>query len=152
MLIKQHYKLVVLLFFIFLNSKCFAQSDSSHPKREFRGVWVATVANIDWPSNNQLPSNIQQDEFKYLLDQHKRSGINTIITQIRPAADAFYAKSREPWSSWLTGVQGRSPYPAYDPLQFMIEETHKRAMEFHAWFNPYRATHKSARGPVAANH
>ncbi|SMO39935.1 glycoside hydrolase family 10 protein [Solitalea koreensis] len=151
MLIKQHYKLLVLLFFIFGNYVCFAQN-TNHPKREFRGVWIATVANIDWPNSNQLSASEQQDQFIYLLDQQKRDGINTVITQIRPAADAFYAKSREPWSSWLTGAQGRLPYPVYDPLQFMIEETHKRAMEFHAWFNPYRATHKSARGPVATNH
>ncbi|MND41950.1 hypothetical protein D3C80_327090 [compost metagenome] len=129
-----------------------AFSQTNYPiKRELRGVWVATVANIDWPSTSNLSATEQQDEFKYLLDHHKRTGINAIFGQVRPAADAFYAKSREPWSSWLTGQQGRAPYPAYDPLEFMVNECHKRGMEFHAWFNPYRATHKSAKS-VAYNH
>ncbi|POY37014.1 glycoside hydrolase [Solitalea longa] len=122
------------------------------PKRELRGVWIATVANIDWPSTPYLSSNEQKDEFKYILDQHYRTGINTVFGQVRPNADAFYAKSREPWSYWLTGQQGRSPYPEYDPMQFMIEECHKRGMEFHAWFNPYRATHRGAKGAAAPNH
>lgn len=129
-----------------------AFSQTNYPiKRELRGVWVATVANIDWPSTSNLSATEQQDEFKYLLDHHKRTGINAIFGQVRPAADAFYAKSREPWSSWLTGQQGRAPYPAYDPLEFMVNECHKRGMELHAWFNPYRATHKSAKS-VAYNH
>jgi uncharacterized lipoprotein YddW (UPF0748 family) len=122
------------------------------PKRELRGVWIATVANIDWPSDKDDKTSDQKDQYKAILDEHKREGINTVFTQVRPAADALYAKSKEPWSLWLTGQQGRMPYPYYDPMEFMIKESHARAMEFHAWLNPYRATHKSARGVVSNKH
>ncbi|MGK7397926.1 MAG: glycoside hydrolase family 10 protein [Candidatus Cyclobacteriaceae bacterium M3_2C_046] len=108
-------------------------------KREFRAVWMATVSNIDWPSSPHLSSSDQKGEFRYLLDYHKMNGFNAIILQIRPAADAFYYSEVEPWSVWLTGETGSPPQPYYDPLHYMIEETHDRGMEFHAWFNPYRA-------------
>ncbi|MCS7019544.1 MAG: family 10 glycosylhydrolase [Cytophagales bacterium] len=109
------------------------------PKREFRAVWIATVANIDWPSLKGLPTVQQQKEFTDLLDFHRRIGLNAVIVQVRPATDAFYFSAQEMWSEWLTGKQGIMPEPYYDPLQFMIEETHRRGMEFHAWINPYRA-------------
>ncbi|UKJ08003.1 glycoside hydrolase family 10 protein [Solitalea lacus] len=144
-------RIVITLIFLLYLLPVKAQNNLP-PKRELRGVWIATVANIDWPSSKQLSATEQQDEFKYILDQHKRTGINAIFGQVRPAADAFYAKSREPWSFWLTGQQGRAPFPLYDPLEFMIEESHKRGMEFHAWFNPYRATHTSGKGIVAPSH
>jgi uncharacterized lipoprotein YddW (UPF0748 family) len=110
------------------------------PKREFRGVWIATVDNVDWPSKPGLTTDQQKKELIDRLDAHQQSGINAVMFQVRPAADAFYAKSREPWSKWLTGKQGQAPNPAYDPLDFAITEAHKRGMELHAWFNPYRAT------------
>ena len=110
------------------------------PKREFRGVWIATVVNIDWPSVAGLSSQQQQQELINILDNHQRAGINAIILQVRPTADAFYAKSQEPWSRFLTGVPGKPPVPFYDPLEFAINEAHKRGMELHAWINPYRAT------------
>lgn len=109
------------------------------PQYEFRAVWIATVENIDWPSRKGLSSDQQKAEFISMLDLHKRNGMNAVVVQIRPAADAFYASRLEPWSEYLTGAQGRAPQPYYDPLEFMIEETHKRGMEFHAWLNPYRA-------------
>lgn len=119
----------------------FAQTTSKiAPKREFRGVWVATVSNIDWPSRPGLSADRQKQEFIGILEQHKANGMNAIILQVRPAADAFYAKSREPWSQWLMGRQGLAPAPGYDPLEFAIKEAHQRGMELHAWFNPYRAT------------
>lgn len=119
----------------------YAQSTANiAPKREFRGVWVATVTNIDWPSRPGLSTDQQQQELIALLDQHKKNGMNAIMLQVRPAADAFYLKSREPWSQWLTGKQGIAPAPGYDPLAFAIKEAHSRGMELHAWFNPYRAT------------
>lgn len=121
------------------------------PKREFRGVWVATVANIDWPSKPGLTIDQQKSELISLLDQHKANGMNAILLQVRPAADAFYAKSREPWSQWLMGKQGLAPAPGYDPLEFAIKEAHFRGMELHAWFNPYRAT-TSANTVVSADH
>ena len=115
-------------------------STNIDPKREFRGVWVATVTNIDWPSKQGLSIDQQKQELIGILEQHKKTGMNAIMLQIRPTADAFYAKSREPWSHWLMGTQGLSPAPGYDPLAFAIKEAHFRGMELHAWFNPYRAT------------
>lgn len=111
-----------------------------HPKREFRGVWVATVANIDWPSSPGLSVDRQKDELIKILDAHQRNGINAIMLQIRPASDAFYARGNEPWSRFITGKQGKAPSPFYDPLDFAITEAHNRGMELHAWFNPYRAS------------
>jgi uncharacterized lipoprotein YddW (UPF0748 family) len=125
---------------------------SGQPKYEVRAAWVASVENIDWPSRKGLPVESQKEEFIRLLEMHKRNGLNTMVVQIRPAADAFYPSSYEPWSEWLTGVQGKSPDPWYDPLQFMIEETHKRGMEFHAWCNPYRAVFAIGKSSIAPNH
>ena len=122
------------------------------PKYEFRGVWVASVENIDWPSKKGLPVDSQKAEFTRLLDMHQRNGMNAVVVQVRPAADAFYASPYEPWSEWLTGIQGEAPSPYYDPLEFMIEETHKRGMEFHAWCNPYRAVHTIGKSSVAPDH
>jgi uncharacterized lipoprotein YddW (UPF0748 family) len=116
-----------------------AQSPDTPPKREFRAVWIATIKNLDWPSQPGLPTEQQKEEFIKLLDFHLQNGINAVVVQIRPSSDAFYFSPTEPWSEWLTGQQGRAPEPWYDPLTFMVEETHKRGMEFHAWFNPYRA-------------
>ncbi len=121
-------------------------------KAEFRAAWIATVENIDWPSKRGLSTDEQKREFIALLDMHRKNGMNAIVMQIRPAADAFYPSELEPWSEYLTGKQGQAPSPYYDPLQFMIEETHRRGMEFHAWLNPYRAVFNTARSSVAANH
>ncbi|HEY4194556.1 MAG TPA: family 10 glycosylhydrolase [Mucilaginibacter sp.] len=122
------------------------------PKREFRGVWIATVVNIDWPSDVHLPVERQKQDLINILDANQRAGINAVIFQVRPAADAFYAKSIEPWSRWLTGKQGQAPDPFYDPLEFAITECHKRGMELHAWFNPYRATFDSNFRSLSPNH
>lgn len=122
------------------------------PKYEFRAAWIATVENIDWPSKKGLPADSQRAEFIRQLDMHKRNGLNAVVVQIRPATDAFYPSPYEPWSEWLTGTQGKPPSPYYDPLQFMIEETHKRGMEFHAWCNPYRAVHTIGKSSIAPNH
>jgi len=135
-----------LLFFML------ASPAGAQDKREFRGVWVATVDNIDWPSRGNYNSDSQKVEFIRLLDMHKRNGMNAVVVQIRPAADAFYASPYEPWSEWLTGKQGSPPSPYYEPLEFMITETHKRGMEFHAWMNPYRAEFSIGRSSIAPNH
>jgi uncharacterized lipoprotein YddW (UPF0748 family) len=121
-------------------------------KTEFRAVWIASVDNIDWPSKKGIAVDSQKAEFIRLLNLHKQNGINAIIMQIRPATDAFYPSAYEPWSEWLSGVQGKPPTPYYDPLQFMINETHKRNMEFHAWCNPYRADFKIGTASIAASH
>jgi uncharacterized lipoprotein YddW (UPF0748 family) len=124
----------------------------AQPKPEFRGVWVATVDNIDWPSKGNYNSDSQRVEFVRLVDMHKRNGMNALIVQIRPVTDAFYPSPYEPWSEFLTGRQGRPPVPYYDPLQFMIAETHKRGMEFHAWMNPYRAVFNINNSSISPNH
>lgn len=125
---------------------------SAQNKPEFRGAWVATVSNIDWPSNSNLSTDSQKTEFIRLLNMHKTNGLNAIVAQVRPATDAFYPSPYEPWSQWLTGKQGQPPSPYYDPLQFMIDETHKRGMEFHAWMNPYRAMFNVNSSSIAATH
>lgn len=109
------------------------------PKREFRAAWIATVKNIDWPSRPGLTVVEQKEEYRKLLDHHQINGINAVIVQVRPSADAFYLSEKEPWSRYLAGESGLAPNPYYDPLTFMIDEAHDRGMEFHAWFNPYRA-------------
>lgn len=128
-------------------SNLFAQS-----KPEFRGVWIASVDNIDWPLKGMTDPDSQRTEFIRQLEMHKANGMNAVIVQVRPAADAFYPSPFEPWSQWLTGVQGQPPSPYYDPLEFMISETHKRGMEFHAWCNPYRADFKIGASSIAPNH
>jgi uncharacterized lipoprotein YddW (UPF0748 family) len=118
--------------------------------REFRGVWVATVANIDWPSRKGLPAEQQQAELKAILDKCVEVKLNAVIFQVRPMADAFYKSDLEPWSEFLTGTGGKDP--GYDPLEFAVREAHARRLELHAWFNPYRAWAPSAHSPVPANH
>lgn len=141
-----------MLIALIATTQIYAQSPTKiSPKREFRGVWIATVSNIDWPSRPGLSADRQQQELIGLLDQHKANGMNAVILQVRPAADAFYAKSREPWSRWLMGKQGLAPAEGFDPLEFAIREAHTRGMELHAWFNPYRAT-TSGRDVVSEDH
>ena len=115
------------------------QPVSVSPAKEFRAAWIATVDNIDWPDKGSTDPDKQRAEYIRLLDMHVANGLNAVIVQVRPAADAFYPSQYEPWSEWLTGKQGRPPVPWYDPLQFMIGEAHARGLEFHAWLNPYRA-------------
>jgi uncharacterized lipoprotein YddW (UPF0748 family) len=107
--------------------------------REMRGVWIATVNNIDWPSKPGLPVAKQKEELKQLLDRAKKLHLNTIFLQVRPSADALYQSKYEPWSYFLTGKQGLPPRPYYDPLQFAVKQAHKRGLELQAWFNPFRA-------------
>jgi uncharacterized lipoprotein YddW (UPF0748 family) len=130
----------------------FLAAQPKPPMFEFRGVWIATVDNIDWPSRGMVNVDSQKAEFIRQLDMHQRNGMNAVIVQVRPAADAFYPSKYEPWSQWLTGVQGRAPSPYYDPLQFMIDEAHKRGMEFHAWCNPYRANFNIPSSSIAPDH
>ncbi|GAB2969065.1 glycoside hydrolase family 10 protein [Hymenobacter coalescens] len=123
---------------------------SPPPKRELRGVWIATVENIDWPSRRNLTPEQQRREYTRMLDAQQRTGINAVFVQVRPASDAFYQSSLEPWSKWLTGQQGKAP--GWDPLPFLVDEAHKRGMEFHAWFNPYRASTDSVTARLAPQH
>ncbi|MBC7933865.1 MAG: family 10 glycosylhydrolase [Rhizobacter sp.] len=125
---------------------------ASAQRAELRAVWIATVSNIDFPSKPTINSDVQKEEFIRLADMHKNNGMNALVVQIRPATDAFYPSVYEPWSQWLTGKQGQPPVPYYDPLKFMIEETHKRGMEFHAWMNPYRAVFNINGSSIAPSH
>ena len=120
--------------------------------REFRGVWVATVGNIDWPSVPGLSPDSQKAELLAIMDRAVLLRLNAIILQVRTQADALYDSPLEPWSEFLTGIMGQAPDPFYDPLQFAIEAAHARGLELHAWFNPYRARSPSARSAVAATH
>ena len=129
-----------------LIAACTAQLACAQPggegsalKHEFRGAWIATVLNLDWPSARGLETTAQQGQLVAMLDALKEAGINAVFFQVRSESDAMYASEIEPWSYWLTGEQGRAPEPFYDPLAFAIDEAHKRGMELHAWFNPYRA-------------
>jgi uncharacterized lipoprotein YddW (UPF0748 family) len=122
------------------------------PAREFRAAWIATVANIDWPSRPGLPVVQQKAELISLLDRAAQLHLNAVFFQVRPVADAVYASPIEPWTEYLTGVQGRAPQPFYDPLALAIAEAHKRGLELHAWFNPFRAGHPESRSPPAPDH
>lgn len=122
----------------------------SHPKREFRAFWVTTIHNLDWPSSASLSVEEQKTEFIHLIEKHQELGFNAIFVQVRAAADAFYKSKYEPWSQWLTKKQGKDP--GYDPLAFMIEACHERNIEFHAWFNLYRAVSHVKFSNIDKNH
>jgi len=126
--------LLVALFAAYLSHSIQAEV---FPKREFRGVWIPTVGNTRF--QNMTPQAIQQ-EWDAMLDTFQRAGINAVIFQVRPEADAFYLSKLEPWSRFLTGEQGKAPNPMWDPLAFMIQACHERNMQLHAWLNPYRVT------------
>lgn len=138
----------LLLFLTFAS----ALTSFAQQKPEFRGVWIASVDNIDWPKRGQWHSDSQKKEFIRQLDLHKRNGMNAAVVQVRPATDAFYPSPYEPWSQWLTGTQGKPPFPYYDPMQFTIEESHKRGFEYHAWVNPYRANFAIGKASIAPAH
>jgi uncharacterized lipoprotein YddW (UPF0748 family) len=117
-----------------------SNSKRNFPKREMRGVWVATVSNLDFPKSPTTWPTAHKEQWKDLIKQYKDLGFNAVFFQLRPAADAFYFSEHAPWSAYLTGRQDLPPKPEYDVLQFLIDETHKHGMEFHAWLNPFRAT------------
>lgn len=121
------------------------------PLREFRAVWVATVDNIDWPSRPGLSTKAMKSELLAIINKCEYLHLNAILLQVRPSADALYNSSIEPWSYFLTGKQGVGPTD-FDPLQFAIEESHRRGIELHAWCNPYRAMHPAQKSPNAAMH
>lgn len=123
-----------------------------NPPREFRGLWVASVSNIDWPSKPGLSPAQQQAEWRALLDRAVQLRLNAVILQVRPACDALYASPFEPWSEYLTGRMGQPPSPEYDPLAFAVAEAHARGLELHAWVNPFRARHPSGTSPLAPQH
>ncbi len=126
--------LILLMVILFSNAEIYAQNN---PKREFRGAWFPTVVNTTW--KNMTTEEIKDDIIFY-LDLFKSLNMNAVIFQVRPQADALFVSELEPWSRFITGEQGKAPDPMFDPAEFIIEESHKRGMELHAWFNPYRVT------------
>ena len=143
--------ILVLLTIIFLFQKNFTKAQEVFPvvMREMRAAWIATVANIDWPSEPGLNVEKQKQEAIAILERLKELNMNTAVLQVRPQADALYQSELEPWSYYLTGEQGKAPEPFYDPLEFWIEESHSRGIELHAWLNPYRANHSAMRGEIS---
>ena len=127
---------VMLAVFMFVGSISYT-NNAQAAEKEMRAAWVSSVYNLDWPKTQNNASK-QKSELTQLMDKLKGCGINTIILQVRPESDTFYKSSINPWSKYLTGTQGKNP--GYDPLAFAVSEAHKRGMEIHAWFNPYRVT------------
>ncbi|MCH7396672.1 family 10 glycosylhydrolase [Belliella sp. DSM 107340] len=117
-----------------------SEMELNQSNREFRGVWIATVANIDWPNSGMDTWEKQKTDFIALLDYYHQLNFNAVIVQVRAAGDAFYTSRFAPWSRYLTGQEGIRPKTSEDPLSWMILQAHKRGLEFHAWFNPFRAT------------
>src|SRR5947207_4934937 len=115
-----------------------------------RGLWIATVGNIDWPSSSTLTADQQRAELVDIMTRAAATGLNTIVLHVRPAADAVYQSSLEPWGAMLTGTQGNDP--GYDPLAFAIQEAHARGLELHAWINPFRAGNTSDTLVLARSH
>lgn len=128
------------------------EDEQPQADREFRAVWVATVSNIDWPSNRNLSTDEARAELLEIIEKSAELNLNAIIFQIRPMFDALYPSDLEPWSEYLTGEMGKAPDPFWDPLDFAVTEAHKRGLELHVWFNPYRARHSSARSEIAETH
>ncbi|MBC7946857.1 MAG: family 10 glycosylhydrolase [Chitinophagaceae bacterium] len=144
--------LPLFLFSLFLLPACAPTKKMETPvtpaptaNREFRAAWIATVANINWPSKPGLPVDDQKKEAIALLDFLQKNNFNTAILQVRPQCDALYNSALEPWSYYLTGEQGKPPSPYYDPLEFWVEAAHDRGIELHVWLNPYRAHHKDGK-------
>lgn len=130
-----------------------APEDAPTPlPREFRAAWVATVGNIDWPSKKGLAPDQQRAEADRILDLLAKLNFNAVVLQVRPAADALYDSKLEPWSVYLSGKQGQPPEPAYDPLSYWVEQAHRRGIQVHAWFNPYRAGVGVKRSDLAPTH
>ena len=149
---------ILAFLFVLLSLPTFAQtSDPSQlspprPSREFRGVWIATAFNSDWPSEPGLPPDEQKKQLVAILDKAAALHFNAVILQIRSCCDAFYASKYDPWSQYLEKTMGQPPTPFYDPLSFAVSEAHKRGLELHVWFNLYRAYDLTSQAPIAPNH
>ncbi len=140
------FKQIILIFFIALN--IFPQ----RLNQEFRGVWVASVANLDWPKNPGAPVEEQRKSLDSLFEYLADLNFNAIIFQVRPESDALYKSDIEPWSYWLTGKQGKAPDENFDPLKYAVKKAHSLGMELHAWLNPYRAVRKIGLYEISPKH
>lgn len=141
-----------LLVALYLGLNLRAEMPPPPVPREFRGMWIATVGNVDWPSKPGLPVAQQQEELRQLMNTAKRQQLNVVVFQVRTACDALYESQYEPWSEYLTGKMGQAPRPLWDPLKFAITEAHARGLELHAWFNPYRARYHQSISPPSPSH
>lgn len=137
----------ILLWFMILTGLLSVKA-IENPKREFRGAWLHVIGQSQWQNKNTAQA---KDYIRQQLDLLSDAGCNAVIFQVRPTADALYKSEIEPWSAWLTGKRGKAPSPEWDPMEYAIEEAHKRGMEFHAWLNPYRVT-STAKEVLPANH
>jgi len=149
-------RLLLLLLTSLFAGGCVAPLDAQTPARkrrsEFRAAWVATVDNIDFPSRPGLSVAKLRDELDAIVARAVELRLNALIFQVRPAADAFYDSPLEPWSEWLTGRQGKAPAQGFDPLAYVIERSHQRGLQLHAWFNPFRCWHPAAKGEPHERH
>ncbi len=143
---------LLFIAFCILQIPLLTGQSSRAPVTEMRGVWIASVANIDWPSQPGLSPERQKFELDSMFDVLQGMGINAVFLQVRPNGDALYINQFAPWSKWLTGKQGLPPSPLYDPLAYAISGAHKRKMELHAWLNPYRATFDGDTASLAPSH
>ena len=148
----QSFPLIFLLIMSCFGLKSNAQKRELHPKNEFRGVWIATVVNIDWPKTSSDIVEKEKADYLEILDTYKKLNFNAVIVQIRSVGDAFYPSNLSPWSRFLTGKEGKEPQPYYDTLEWMIDQAHQRGFEFHAWMNPYRATFDLNKAQLSPNH
>jgi uncharacterized lipoprotein YddW (UPF0748 family) len=139
----------ILFTLLLVTCSVWAQTSVPLPARELRGAWIATVHNINWPSRPGLPANRQKEELQRLIQKAHDLGLNCLIFQVRPAGDALYESSIEPWSPYLSGLMSLPPSPKWDPLEFAIQESHRQGMELHAWFNPYRSLAGDKHAPSA---
>lgn len=124
--------------------------DPAAPKRQFRALWVTTVGNTDWPTRKGLPVERQKKEFVSIVEYARKLNLNALLVHVRPAGDTFWPSKYAPWSWYLTGTEGKDP--GYDPLKFMVEECHRRNIEFHAWMNPFRGSVFGDQERLSANH
>lgn len=143
-------KILLSLSILLISASVFAQEKLPKIQREFRGMWIATVANLDFPSASNLTVDQQKAELVKLLDLAQELKMNAVVFQVSSMRDAMYESEIDPWSEFLTGKSGKKS--DFDPLKFAIDEAHNRGIVLHAWFNPYRASHASTKGEVAENH
>lgn len=148
---RQHLFLIIFTLLLLLFQQSIGAEEVNPRKTEMRGAWIATVAGIDWPSKRGLPEQ-QKKELIQILDSLKACNFNTVAFQVRPTADALYKSALEPWSAYLTGKQGQAQSPEYDPLDFVIDEAHKRCMDVHVWMNPYRVINSGDSTQLVKNH
>lgn len=142
--------ILIIIFILLFNLSAFAATTTTSTQKssDFRGLWVATVVNIDYPTKATTNSEILKSEALQILDYAKNTGFNAVFLQVRPSGDALYKSKYYPWSKYLTGKQGVAPSGGFDPLDFWIAEAHKRGLELHAWINPYRVTKRSSGEPI----